>query len=116
MSPNASCVVEVRLRRSRANFRNPCSLAREYGLELVHFSTFSDLFYHEKEVPEFAQLMRRMNVVNHQGESDMDLDEVGCLSLPVETSSDVVMDLPCSGKQQRFTLLSRSSRIRCSRA
>lgn len=59
-----------------ADRRSLTSLAKEYDLELAHFSTFSDLFYHEREVPEFAHLMKNMRVVNMQGESDMDIDEV----------------------------------------
>ena len=47
-------------------------MAQEYGLDLVYYAKFDDVFLEEKENPEFAQLMTRMNVINAEGESDMD--------------------------------------------
>jgi len=54
--------------RSGAKYR----LAQEYGLDLVYYSKFDDIFFEEKENPDFARLMSTMHVINAQGESDMD--------------------------------------------
>lgn len=48
------------------------SLAAEYGLDVVYYSKFEDIFYEEKENPDFARLMSTMHVINEFGESDMD--------------------------------------------
>lgn len=54
---------------------NFVSVASEYGLELVYKKEFHDIFQEESGEPEFATLLKKMKVVDEQGESAMDEDQ-----------------------------------------
>lgn len=59
------------------------SLAAEYGLSLVFYSPFADIFQDEQENPEFKELMKKMKVINDEGESAMDEDMFEAVNLYV---------------------------------
>ena len=50
-------------------------LAAEYGLRLLYHSDFHTVFMNEQETPEFAQLLRRMKVMNDDGSTDLTGDQ-----------------------------------------
>lgn len=51
------------------------SVAREYGLEPIFHADFQQIFVQEKDDPHFADLLRRMRVVDDQGNTDMTFDQ-----------------------------------------
>lgn len=51
-----------------------CRLADEYDLSLEYMKEFHEIYQEESENPEFAGLLRRMKVVDANGETDMDPD------------------------------------------
>lgn len=51
------------------------SLAESYGLKLEFKNSFHEIFAENHEVPAFADLLKRMKVVDENGESHMDPDQ-----------------------------------------
>ncbi|SCV67015.1 BQ2448_5661 [Microbotryum intermedium] len=47
------------------------ALAREFDLHLEYKSDFQDIFLNHKDEPDFAQLLKRMRVIDDQGDTEM---------------------------------------------
>jgi mRNA (guanine-N7-)-methyltransferase len=47
-------------------------VAKEYGLSLLYKKEFHEIFQEESEDEDFALLLKRMKVVDEDGESAMD--------------------------------------------
>lgn len=56
------------------------SIAAEYGLSPVYCADFSSIFADEQEDPHFAQLLRRMKVMDDEGNAEMDEDQLDAAS------------------------------------
>jgi len=50
-------------------------LAAEYGLYPIYKKEFHDVFEEFQEHPEFKPLLQRMNVIDSNGETEMDEDQ-----------------------------------------
>jgi mRNA (guanine-N7-)-methyltransferase len=50
-------------------------VAKEYGLSLVYRKEFHEIFQEESENPDFGLLLKKMRVVDENGESAMDEDQ-----------------------------------------
>lgn len=51
------------------------SLAKEVGLQLVYCSDFTSIFEEERGDSTFATLLRKMKVVDNQGNTQMDIEQ-----------------------------------------
>ncbi|BGP37917.1 mRNA cap guanine-N7 methyltransferase [Rhodotorula kratochvilovae] len=60
---------------------NFVAVAAEYGLAPVYCADFSSIFADEQEDPQFAQLLRRMNVMDDDGNAEMDEDQLDAAML-----------------------------------
>lgn len=73
-----------------------CRLAAEYGLELIYKDEFHYLYQTEQDHPEFGQLLRKMKVLDLEGNSQMDAEQWEAAStlapFPCELVEVVVID------------------------
>ncbi|GAA5876138.1 hypothetical protein JCM8547_003376 [Rhodosporidiobolus lusitaniae] len=60
---------------------NFVSLAAEYGLMPVYCADFQTIFADEQDDPHFAQLLRKMNVMDEDGNAEMDEDQLDAAML-----------------------------------
>ncbi|GAA5938271.1 hypothetical protein JCM3775_002933 [Rhodotorula graminis] len=60
---------------------NFVSVAAEYGLSPVYCADFSSIFADEQEDPHFATLLRRMKVMDDEGNAEMDEDQLDAAML-----------------------------------
>ncbi|TNY23598.1 mRNA capping enzyme-domain-containing protein [Rhodotorula diobovata] len=60
---------------------NFVTIAAEYGLSPVYCADFSSIFADEQEDPHFAQLLRRMKVMDDEGNAEMDEDQLDAAML-----------------------------------
>lgn len=65
------------------------SLAESFGLKLEFKNSFHEIFAENHEVPAFADLLKRMKVVDENGESHMDPDQWEAASTSSFSSSYV---------------------------
>lgn len=56
------------------------SVAAEYGLEPRFQANFQTIFAEEQEDPYFSNLLRRMNVMDAEGNAEMDEDQLDAAS------------------------------------
>jgi mRNA (guanine-N7-)-methyltransferase len=56
------------------------SVAAEYGLELRFQADFQTIFSEEQEDPHFSQLLRKMRVMDAEGNAEMDEDQLDAAS------------------------------------
>lgn len=56
------------------------SLAAEYGLEVRFQADFQTIFVEEQSDPYFANLLRRMKVMDDEGNAEMDEDQLDAAS------------------------------------
>lgn len=85
------------------------SLAHEYGLELAFHADFQEIFQREQDVPQYADLLRRMKVVDQNGETDMTGDQWEAASEFVDWACGVMerlerKQLTCVGQIVRSAL------------
>ncbi|GAA5845661.1 hypothetical protein JCM9279_006063 [Rhodotorula babjevae] len=60
---------------------NFVNVAAEYGLTPTYCADFSSIFADEQEDPQFAQLLRRMKVMDDEGNAEMDEDQLDAAML-----------------------------------
>ncbi|BGO97491.1 mRNA cap guanine-N7 methyltransferase [Rhodotorula toruloides] len=60
---------------------NFVSVAAEYGLELRFQADFQTIFSEEQEDPHFSQLLRKMRVMDAEGNAEMDEDQLDAAML-----------------------------------
>lgn len=60
---------------ARSDLLDRRRLAREYDLEVIFEAEFHSIFIAEQEVPEFAELLIRMRVLDANQQTQMDADQ-----------------------------------------
>lgn len=85
-------VVFLLIGMHEAHMRVIDRLASEYGLEQTYCGQFHQFFEEYQDVPEFKQLMERMNVVDANGESSMDEDQWEAASAYLSKTATSRMD------------------------
>ncbi|GAA5991141.1 hypothetical protein JCM11641_004044 [Rhodosporidiobolus odoratus] len=57
------------------------ALAAEYSLRPIYFDSFQSIFVNEQQDPHFSQLLRRMKVMDEEGNAEMDQDQLDAAML-----------------------------------
>lgn len=90
-----------------------CRLAQEYGLELRFHADFQTVFAEEQGDPYFSNLLRRMKVMDAEGNAEMDEDQLDAASESMGSAPVFALADPLtygSVLPQCSTLASHSSR------